>query len=76
VDVENLSNLDLASFLAVKGFDGVSSGLGQAAVGWHFRFSLVIEPEASKAPDFFANLNCAGILNPSNQRFNFDGPFR
>ena len=65
MNVENLSNLDLGSSLAVKGLDVVSLGLSQAAVAGHFRFSLVIEPEASTAPDFSANLNCAGILNPS-----------
>ena len=64
MNVENLSNLDLGSSLAIKGFDGVSLGLGQAAGAWHFRFSLVIEQEASAAPDFFADLNCAGVLNP------------
>ena len=53
----------------MKGLDGVSFGFGQAAVAWHFRFSLVIEPEASTAPDFFANLNCAGVLNPSSEKF-------
>lgn len=67
MNVENLRNFDLGCSLKVKGLDSVSLGLGQAAVTWHSRFSLVIEPEAFAAPDFCANLNCAGPLNPSSK---------
>ena len=59
VNVKNLSNLDWGSSVTVKGFDVVCVSLGQVAVVWHLRFSLVIVPEASTAPDFFAKLNPA-----------------
>jgi len=68
VNVENLGNLDLGSSLAVEGLDGVSLRLGQAAVAWYVRLSLWIEPEVSIAPDVFANLKCAGIMNSSRKK--------